>query len=458
MNLLLDTDSYKSSHYKQYPEGTTSMFSYFESRGGRFNDVLFFGLQAVIKKYLCQQLTFDMVEEAKEIFEAHGEPFNYNGWKALVYDYDYLPVRIRAVPEGMVIPTKNVLFTVESIDPRYFWVVGYIETFLSRVWYPCTVATLSFQAKKRIKAAMEKSCDNLDGLPFKLHDFGSRGSTSAESAAIGGLSHLVNFLGTDTVVALLAARRYYQADMAGFSIPAAEHSTITSWGKDGEIDAYRNMLKQFGTPGSLLAVVSDSYDLYNAVDNIWGGELKQEVIDSGATLVIRPDSGDPATVVLNTLTLLGHKFGYVTNSKGFRVLRNVRVIQGDGMNLDSLQEVLDKVVEDRWSIDNLAFGMGAGLLQKVNRDTQRFAYKCSSVTVNGVQRDVFKNPVTDPGKKSKKGRLTLLKDMNGYTTVRLPQGQNRLGDEDVMRTVYENGVLVVDDSLEVIKNRASLCL
>ena len=157
-------------------------------------------------------------------------------------------------------------------------------------------------------------------LPFRLHDFGARGTTSFEQAGIGGLAHLVNFMGTDTVSGLVFARRHYHEKMAGYSIPAAEHSTMTSWGEEHEVDAYRNMIRQFGGPGKLVAVVSDSYDLYRAVREIWGKTLKSEVLAMGGTLIVRPDSGDPTVVPIDAIDMLGESYGYTVNSKGYRVL------------------------------------------------------------------------------------------------------------------------------------------
>jgi len=262
------------------------------------------------------------------------------------------------------------------------------------------------------------------GLPFKLHDFGARGVSSLESALLGGMAHLVNFQGSDTLAAVLGARVFYGEPMAAFSIPAAEHSTITAWGREGEVDAYRNMLKQYAKPGALLAVVSDSYDLEHAVRHLWGEQLREAVIASGATVLIRPDSGDPTTMVMKTVQSLASTFGTTVNAKGFRVLDHVRVIQGDGITLRTIRSILAALKVNGYSADNVAFGQGGALLQVVNRDDQRFAMKCSAVDVGGVWRDVFKDPVTDPGKRSKAGRLTLLLRQGDYLTVRLDDARH----------------------------------
>ena len=456
-NIILDTDSYKASHWKQYPPNTETVFSYIESRGGEHKETMFFGLQAWIKEYISKPITREDVQEALEIFSAHGEPFNHGGWLRIIEKHGgYLPVRIRAVQEGTVVPVSNALVTIENTDPECFWLTSYLETAMLRaVWYPTTVATVSRAIRKNIKVFLDNTADSSEGLPFKLHDFGARGVSSKESAGLGDLAHLATgAMGTDTVEGLMYARRYYHADIAGYSIPAAEHSTITVWGKGNELDAYRNMLAQYAKPGAILAVVSDSYDIYNAVEKLWGTELRQEVIDSGATVVIRPDSGNPAEVVLKTLRLLDNTYGSEINTKGYKLLNNVRVIQGDGINEQSINDILTLVTSSGFSADNVAFGMGGGLLQHMDRDTQQFAMKASAAKVNGKWVDVFKDPITDPGKVSKKGRITLVKDdNNNFRTVPL----YAVGDQvDMLETVFEDGVLLRDMTLEQVRENAKL--
>jgi nicotinamide phosphoribosyltransferase len=457
-NLILNTDSYKASHWLQYPPGTQAAFFYVESRGGRYDRTVFFGLQAILKEELGKPVTHAMVDEAREFLAAHGEPFNEAGWRRIVDVHNgRLPVRIRAVPEGTVVPTHQALMTIENTDPECFWLPSYLETLLLRVWYPVTVATVSWHVKQIIRAALERTSDNAAAeLPFRLHDFGARGVSSQQSAALGGLAHLVNFRGSDTLSGILAGRAWYHEPMAAFSIPAAEHSTITSWGAARETDAYRNMLTQFGKPGALLSVVSDSYDHFNAVRNIWGGTLRDEVISSGATLVVRPDSGDPVEIVAETLRLLDETFGSTVNSKGFKVLQHVRVIQGDGINPTSIAAILERIVADGFSAENLAFGMGGGLLQQLNRDTQKFALKCSAVKVNGQWIDVSKNPVTDPGKRSKAGRLMLQRNEAGdYRTIAVGGNQPAsAGWSDALDLVWENGAFVREQTLVDVRARS----
>lgn len=456
-NLLLDTDSYKASHWLQYPPGTTHVHSYIESRGGRFDRTVFFGLQMWLKQYLSKPITQEMIDEAEAFWTAHGEPFNRAGWEYILHAHGgKLPVTIRAVDEGSVIPTHNVLLTIENTDPECFWLPSFLETSLLRaVWYPTTVATVSWHAKQIIRNALVKSADEVEQqLLFKLHDFGARGVSSQESAAIGGAAHLVNFMGSDTAIGVLAANKFYNEPMSAFSIPAAEHSTITSWGRDREDSAYENMIKKFGKPGGLVAVVSDSYDVINATRNIWGTKLKNMVVNSGATLVVRPDSGDPLVVPVDVVEILSEKFGFTVNSKGYKVLPNcVRVIQGDGITIESLPRILDNLLGRGFSADNMAFGMGGGLLQQVNRDTLKFAMKCSAVCIDNVWQDVFKDPVTDPGKRSKRGRLMLTRETGKYTTMNLHTGFDW---SNMLNEVWRDGHLITETSFAEIRNRSNL--
>ena len=454
-NLILNTDSYKMSHFAQYPQGAEYVSSYIESRGGVYPETVFFGLQAFVKEYLTRPISLADIDEADAVCTVHGVPFNREGWEYIFNEYQgYLPLEIEAAPEGAVIPTGNVMVQVTNTDPNCAWLTSYMETALLRaVWYPTTVATVSRACRDVITRYMEETAESLDGLPFKLHDFGARGASSEEAAALGGAAHLVNFMGTDTLSGIMAARRYYNADMAGFSIPAAEHSTITSWGRDGEIAAYANMIQQFGGEGRLVAVVSDSYDFWNAIDNIWGDELKEQVQQFGGTLVVRPDSGEPVEVVPEAIERLMAKFGYETNSKGYRVLPAcVRLIQGDGICVRSIDAILAAMKARGLSADNVAFGMGGELLQKINRDTQKFAMKASAICINGGWRDVYKDPITDPGKRSKRGRLALINDEQGYRTVR----EDALGDQrNALVKVFRTGDMLVDWTFDEVRERAA---
>lgn len=451
-SIITNTDSYKFSQYNQYPEGTTNVYSYVESRGGTWKQTVFFGLQIFLKEYLSNRITQDDIDIAEQIVTAHGEPFNREGWEYILRQHGgKLPLRIKAVPEGTVIPVKNVLATVENTDPNCAWLTSYVETALLRaIWYPTTVSTNSYESKRIILEYLKETGDE-SLIDFKLHDFGFRGVSSFESAGIGGLAHLVNFQGTDTVAALLYGKEYYGIDMAGYSIPAMEHSTVTSWSREGEVDAYRNMVKIYGKPGSVFACVSDSYNIYDAC-HMWGTDLKDDVINSGATLVVRPDSGFPPDVVAKCLEILDSYYGHTVNDKGFKVLNHVRVIQGDGICQDMIDRILYRAMVAGYSADNIAFGQGGKLLQSVDRDTQKFAMKCSSIVVNGVQRDVYKSPITDMGKESKKGRVTLYKNEDGYFT----DIEGRTDAIEVLETVFENGEIVKEYTFDEVRKNASV--
>lgn len=453
MNPILDIDSYKSSHFLQLPPKTQRIFSYLESRpGGLYDRTVMFGLQPILQK-LTIPITKEDVEEAKQFLEAHGEPFPYDDWMLIVNELGgKLPLRIRALPEGSVVPVGIPLMTVENTDNRFPWLTNWMETRLMRVWYPITVATISWHAKKVILDSLMRTADEPRAeLVFKLHDFGSRGVSSEESAAIGGAAHLVNFWGSDTVVGVLLANRVYKHPMAAFSIPAMEHSTVTAWGRAGERDAYANMLAKTGGKGKILACVSDSYDLFNAVEHIWGSDLKQKVIDSGALVVIRPDSGNPPEIVAKTLQILESKYGSTVNTKGFKVVKHVRVIQGDGIdNVESIKRILDAVEALGFSSTNVGFGMGGGLLQKCDRDTQRFAFKASEVQIDGVRIPIGKEPKTDLTKSSKKGHLDV-KQTSAYDF------QTVYGEEvwnSAMREVFLNGEVKATYTLIDIRTRA----
>lgn len=456
-NIILNTDSYKASHYLQYPPGTEEVWSYIESRGGKWDKHLFFGLQMFLKEYLSEPITLKMIDEAEEFWTAHGVPFNRDGWMHILNKHGgHLPIEIEAVAEGTILPTKNVLVQLHNTDPEVPWLTSYIETSLLRaVWYPTTVATNSWHIKQVIRRYLEETADDPNAeIGFKLHDFGSRGVSSMESAGIGGCAHLVNFMGSDTVTGAIYARKYYGESMAGFSIPAAEHSTITAWGgPKEEVNAFENMLDQFAKPGALVAVVSDSYDIYRATKELWGDQLKQKVLDSGATIVIRPDSGDPTVVPVNVVEALMDSFGSTINAKGYHVLPDcIRVIQGDGVNIDSITQLLENMKQAGLSASNIGFGMGGALLQELNRDTLEFAMKACAIKVNGVYRDVYKDPVGDSSKKSKRGRLALSSYNGEWQTVR----HDDLRTVNKLELVFENGKIMRSQAFSDIRKKSNV--
>ena len=420
-NPILDTDSYKTSHYLQYPKNTEYLSCYIESRGGKFKSTLFFGLQMFLKKYLCNPITQENINEAEEVIKIHGMPFNKSVWEYILDKYGgYLPIYIEAIPEGTKVPNNNVLLQITNTDPKCFWLPTYLETALLRaIWYPTTVATLSYECKKLIKSYLLQTSDNLERLEYMLADFGARGVSSYESSEIGGASHLVNFYSTSTISALQCIKKYYYADLDKYiTVPAAEHSTIISWGKNKESNAYQNIVNKFASYPRY-AVVSDSYDYWYVVDKIWGEKFKDKIMNSNNTLIIRSDSGDPVEVVIKTLEILMQKFGFKVNKKGYKVLpKCIRVLHGDRVSLEKIEEVLEVLKVKKISGENISFGMGASLLQKVNRDNQQFAMKLSAIKKKDCDWEgVCKSPITEPKKHSKCGKLSLIKRNNEYHTI-----------------------------------------
>jgi len=449
-NPILDVDSYKASQWCQYPALLEFLESYIESRGGKYKYVVFSGVQRFIKEYLSVPITQQDIDDAEIFWKIHGEPFNREGWEYIVREHKgYIPVKILSVREGTVVPVHNVLIKAKSTDKNCAWVESYIETaFLRAIWYPTTVATVSHSIKQVIKKYMLKTCDNLDNLPFMLHDFGARGASSKETAGIGGMAHLLNFKGSDNVTGVLYSMYYYNhPTMTAFSVPAAEHSTITTWLRKRERQAYANMLEQFGGKFPIISVVSDSYNIYDAVD-IWG-DFKDEIIKCGSMLVIRPDSGDAKSVVIKLLLKLDAKFGHTMNTKGYRVLNHVRILWGDGIDEESIIDILTAMMGYGFSAANIVFGMGGALLQKIDRDTQKFAMKASAAIIDGEEIDVYKEPVDDKGKQSKRGRQMLYDSINGPYTAR----ERTSDDPELLHEIWDTGILSFDDNFADMRFR-----
>jgi nicotinamide phosphoribosyltransferase len=455
-DLILKTDSYKITHWKQYPPGTQKIYSYFESRGGVYPEICFFGLQYILKKHLIINPERDDMfpfNELQNFTRMHfGQDYlNVAGWKHINDIHDgQLPLEIKAVPEGTIVPIHEILMSVENTCDECFWLPNYIETLLVQTWYPTTVATISWHVRQLIKRYLEDTGDP-ELLKFKLHDFGFRGASSYESAMIGGMAHLVNFNGTDTLAGVVGAQTYYHAEPdVGVSVPAAEHSTITTWGESQEWNAYNNMIKQY--PNGIVSIVVDSYNVFTACDMI-GNTLKSDILNRNGTVVIRPDSGNFLEVVPLVLEILWKHFGGITNNKGYKVLDNhIRIIQGDGMKPVTIELLLERLKHDKYSADNITFGMGGGLLQECNRDTQKFAFKCSATKRDNIWSFVYKHPITDPAKNSKAGRMKLVinKDFDGkLTTVHL----DAVG-EDILELVYKDGKLLRDQTFDDIRERA----
>ncbi|HEY9261513.1 nicotinate phosphoribosyltransferase [Chitinophaga sp.] len=467
-NLILLADAYKYSHHKLYIPGTEYIYSYLESRGGKFDETVFYGLQYFLKEYLAGEVfTKEKLDEAETMLtEVFGRKdiFDRSRFEYIINKYGgKLPIRIKAVAEGTVVPVRNVLMTIENTDPECFWLTNFLETLLMQVWYPCTVASVSREIKKVVKKYYDDtaSAAAFAGIDFVLNDFGFRGASSVESAGIGGSAHLVNFSGSDTIPGSLFAKRYYDAPTApGLSIPATEHSVVTLLGEEGELEIFKHILDTY--PTGTIACVSDSYNIFRACEEYWGTALKEQILKRDGTLVIRPDSGDPVQTLLKIFSILMDKFGFTTNEKGFKVLPpQVRVIQGDGISYSSIPGIFEALKQAGISAENLVLGMGGALLQRVNRDTQEFALKCAYAVVNGKPINVQKMPVELDAtghlrtsfKKSKAGKLRLIQDNNTLKTVSEAEAP---ASADLLHTVFENGEIMKSYTFDEVRKTAVL--
>ena len=469
-NTPLKTDSYKVNHWNQYPHGTEFVYSYFESRkGAKYAVTPFFGLQAILLKHFVGiRVTKEMIDAAEWLMEKHfgsKKYFNREGWEYILKQYKgRLPLRIRAVKEGTPVPTGNVLMTVENTDAKCFWLTNWAETVLTHVWYPSTVGALSRSVKNMLRGYMEKSCDDLTWLDYKLHDFGYRGTECDESAQIGGAAHLTNFVGTDTIAAMVFAMYYYNAnpDTIGKSVAATEHSIMTARGPgQGEEQVVSDLLDEYSDPTqfTILSVVADSFGIEHFVTEIVCKMFKDRILKRNGIFVVRPDSvrsadDTPEAQMVWIIQTLWNSYGGTVNKKGFKLLDpHVRVLWGDGINDEGIRKICQAVTDAGFSMDCIAtFGMGGGLLQKVNRDTQRFAFKSSAQCRNGMWQEIYKMP-SDKSKASKRGKLKLIRTKGAHGNSMTTVNENAEGD-DLLETVFENGFLTRFQTFEEIRNNA----
>ena len=414
-NPWLATDAYKPSHFLQLPPGVDKVKFYVAPRKKLFKEKEFilWGLTYAIEQYLTTPLTMQDVMDAKEIYDEFNiggtpYPFNYEGAKKIVEQCNgFIPLTIRGFKEGKPFDQFNVpAIIVEANHLEFVWMASFIETLLQRnLWYGSTVATHSRAIRKFLKKLYDETVDPMMHwtLDYRLHDFGARGATTGEQAMLGGAGHLINFNGTDTMEAVWLLKKMYGMAVKDIacSIPAAEHSTVTMWGP-GRMDerrALENMIRQFGKM-PMFAFVSDSYDYKGLIDDVWcNQDVIAKIREGGAIPVVRPDSGDPKEMVLYALDKLQGAWG-VNTWGGYKVLNGVAVIQGDGMDYNKIQDLYKAVVDEGFSPQNVAVGMGGGLLQKFNRDDMSWSMKCYQAQINGNWINIMKNPKTDAGKKA----------------------------------------------------------
>lgn len=459
-NIITKTDSYKITHHKMYPEGTQKVYSYFESRvGAEYPETIFFGLQYLLKRFMVGKVVEQRdIDIAASLAAVHfGDPtlFNREGWEHILRDHKgKLPLRIKAVAEGTAVPTGNVLMTVENTCDKCFWLTNAMESLLTHVWAPSTVATISRYILKMIGKYVTETGGDMSMVPFQLQDFGYRGASSDESAAIAGAGHLVNGLGTDTLPAMMLLMTYYSAEMEGigYSVPATEHSVMTALGEKGEMTVVQNLLDKY--PKGILSVVADSYDIYAFVDRLGEEPFRKQIMERDGKLVIRPDSGNAVDTMVKLSRKLWSIFGGTTNEAGYKVFDlHVGLLWGDGIGPHDIEEILVACEGVGFCASNYVLGMGGGLLQKINRDMQRFAFKASSIMIYDEWHDMFKDPL-DHSKASKRGRFQLEKTKGRfYTTQLLGKGQADSG-ANLLKTVFLDGDMVNTYTLDEVRENA----
>ena len=452
-NIIYTLDSYKDLHPDMLPEGTEYVYSYGEARkGAQYDNTIFFGLQYILMEWLQGVvITKELIDEAEPLLIEH---FKHSGkvWKRERWDYianelgGKLPICIKAIREGTKIPVSNALFTIVNTDKNCAWLTNALETVIQQVWYPTTVATRSNYIVELIKEYYKLTVDEANQWlsDYYLHDFGQRGCTGMEAAMIGGAAHLVNSKGTDTKMGMVGAIKYYSAKIENlaYSVPASEHSIATALGEDGEFEVVRNLIKTY--PMGILSVVSDSYSIENAV-NMYCTELKQDILGRNGKFVVRPDSprfeGDtPQDQILWIVKKLDEGFGHTVNSKGYKVLdSHVGVIYGDSLTEVDIRNSLELLLLNGYSAEASVYGCGGYLLQRLHRDTLRFAIKSSAQCRNGVWTDVYKAP-KDISKASKRGQLSVAR-YDGGDWVTLSKDLI-LEHDDQLKTVFLNGELV----------------
>lgn len=440
-------DSYKASHFKMYPEADL-MVAYGEFRCSYNKDpednrFVFFGIRYIIENFVGVQWTKQDVEMADAFYKTHNAgftpyPFPKDLFMKFVNENNgYFPVRIEALPEGTVANVHTPVYQIFATK-EYSRLITFLETILTQLWYPSTVATLSRRTRDLIEDGFKQSVDESAHflIDSRLHDFGFRGCTCVEQSILGGTAHLLNFSGSDTMSACYYAQFYLnKGKPVAQSIPATEHSVMTSWRTERE--AIQNMIHEFGGENKVFAVVMDSYDYSNALNKVLPS-IAPDHVKKGGLIVLRPDSGDPVDCVVDALVAGEKAFGVTKNLKGYKIVNGMSCIQGDGINYHTVKAIIDAVQKEGYSVQNVAFGMGGGLLQRVNRDTMSFATKLSFIKYkDGTTRDVMKRPKTDGGKFSLPGILKVVRK-DGRLFV-LPRGidETPAAHENELKVVYD---------------------
>ena len=479
-SILPNVDSYKLSHSPLYPDLATMAESYISSRGGRFPRVMTAGIQMWMIENLSQKITRRMVKNMAKLAAKHGEPFDEKCWLRVVEKYNgKLPIYIKAIPEGNLVAVGLPLVKIGStVDDRdVLSVVSYIETSLLRIWSAITVASISNEIRRiSMKNLSITSDDPLADIGFMCNDFGSRGVSSDATSAFSGSPHLFNFIGSDNILAIIATMWAYQHEMPGYSIPASEHSVMSSEGRAGEYEVLKRVLNTYAKPGALVACVIDTYNQNTFIqDYAARPEIVELIKNSGAyKVVFRPDSNDPVMTPVFIVQELAKIYGYTTNNKGFKKLNYVGVIQGDGVDGSKIAAVQEELIKRGWCVSSVVFGMGGKLLQAIDRDTNKFAMKACAYKIGGEWRGIGKDPVSvtydvdeetleitphvelGSFKKSLAGRVTTLRDPNGEFVLAYEDDLDELlsiGYTEAMVLMYKDGEFYNFSTLDEIRAR-----
>lgn len=472
---LLFTDGYKVGHYAMLPPGITRLYSNFTNRGSRIDGVdkvVHFGLQAYLQKFLVEAFEPFFAADEDEVAHLYQEAmYTYLGSGMIDVEHirqlhrlGYIPLRFCAVPEGTRVPLRVPSFTIENTHPDFAWMTNYIESALSAsVWHASTTATIANEYRNILEYADTYSGGDGTGVDFQAHDFSFRGQTSIESAQASAAGHLLSFLGSDSLPALDWIRRYYPGDNGQVmaSVPATEHSIMCAGGQDTEYQTYERLLASF--PNGILSVVSDTYNLWNVINNFLP-ELKEQILGRDGKLVIRPDSGNPVDIICGTrmnpdlvqtmdiktpegdpeyfgvVELLWRIFGGTVNGAGYKVLDpHIGAIYGDSITRERAQLITERLAKAGFAASNVVFGIGSFTYQYTTRDTFNSAVKATWAEVDGKPMNLQKDPVTDSGiKKSATGRLAVTTDDSGE----LQLIQNATAEQEsssLLQPVWENG-------------------
>jgi nicotinamide phosphoribosyltransferase len=480
MNPLLLTDGYKVDHRRQYPEGTSLVYSNWTPRKSRMEgveEVVFFGLQYFIKKYILEDFEthFFQQDKQKVVEEYRRRINNYLGENQVgtkhiedLHDLGYIPMVIKALPEGASVPMKVPMFTMYNTKPEFFWLTNYFETLVSAVvWMPCTSATIAKEYRKVLDKFAAETSSIPEFVDWQGHDFSMRGMAGIEAAVISACGHLLSFTGTDTIPAIDLLEKYYNAnsdkELIGGSVAATEHSVMCMGTLEDEIGTFKRLICEV-YPNGIVSIVSDTWDLWKVLTE-YMPQLKNEVLARNGKVVIRPDSGDPIKIICGNpegkteaerkgvIELLWDTFGGQTNAKGYKELDpHIGAIYGDSITVERATKICDGLKAKGFASTNVVLGIGSYTYQYNTRDTFGFAMKATYGEVNGVGREIFKNPITDDGtKKSAKGLMKIELEENTYVLKdQVSWNEEKTGE---LKEIFRDGKLLIDQSLSEIRDR-----